>query len=243
MAKHRFTPGETASSTLIALWTVSYLAVLDVSSAVSLRNDLQELAEARKIEFALVGLGAAGLLHQLDAEVRDRCRGNSHLELSSQVTNVYGSSGFNLPASGILWLGGHLGDWPGLSRAGGDLLRTLALTQMIVGPMKVIAHRERPDGSNRLSFPSGHTANAFAIARVIHRNCEGPVAVFPYVLGGMVGAGRIYSDRHYLSDVAMGAVVGILVGDTVKLQRRWGGNLSFVPGVDGGSLLSIRHRF
>lgn len=69
---------------------------------------------------------------------------------------------------------------------------------------KRLIHRERPDGSDWQSFYSQHTASAMTAAGWKY-SVGIPIAV---------GAGyfRMAADKHYLSDVAAGAVAGFLVG-------------------------------
>ncbi len=121
---------------------------------------------------------------------------------------------------------------------GHGLTRTLALTQMIVAPIKLGVRRRRPDRSNRLSFPSGHTASTFAMARYVQQR-YGPQPSMPlYVLAAVTGVGRMEGNRHYLSDVLMGAAVGIAVGSVTGAPR--GEKLTVTP-TPGG--VSARLRF
>ncbi|MGA2884352.1 MAG: phosphatase PAP2 family protein [Halobacteriota archaeon] len=60
------------------------------------------------------------------------------------------------------------------------------------------------------SFPSAHTANAFAFATTLssyHRKFT--VAMFAWAL--LVGFSRIYLGLHYFTDVIGGAILGIIV--------------------------------
>ncbi|KOS08392.1 PA-phosphatase [Flavobacterium akiainvivens] len=72
---------------------------------------------------------------------------------------------------------------------------------------------ERPDGSTNNSFPSGHTSIAFAGAEFLwqeYKDVSPWYGVAGYVVAAGTGLCRIYNDRHWLTDVAAGAGIGIL---------------------------------
>ena len=79
--------------------------------------------------------------------------------------------------------------------------------------IKAAVGRERPNGENNQSFPSG--LDAFTIATVTQRHYGWKLGVPAYVIAGFVGASRIQQDKHYVSDVVAGATLGYIVGRTV----------------------------
>jgi membrane-associated phospholipid phosphatase len=81
--------------------------------------------------------------------------------------------------------------------------------------IKLAVGRERPNGEDSQSFPSGHTSNAFALAAVVEGHYGWKLGVPAYLLAGFVGASRLEQDKHYLSDVVAGATLGYIVGRTV----------------------------
>lgn len=79
--------------------------------------------------------------------------------------------------------------------------------------LKSLAMVERPDGSAKNSFPSGHTATAFAGAEFFwqeYKDVSVWIGISAYALATTTGALRVYNGRHWITDVAMGAGMGIL---------------------------------
>ena len=71
------------------------------------------------------------------------------------------------------------------------------------------------------SFPSGHTASAFAFVTAV--TADSPLLALPfYGLATAVGYSRVHNGVHYASDVGSGAVLGLAVGTVVReaTQRR-----------------------
>jgi len=58
------------------------------------------------------------------------------------------------------------------------------------------------------SLGSGHAAYTFAIAGAIDEVTEGWVAIPFYAMAALTGISRVYDDRHWLSDVAVGGFIG-----------------------------------
>lgn len=78
--------------------------------------------------------------------------------------------------------------------------------------LKFAIGRDRPDKSNRRSFPSGHTSNSFLTATIAQEVYGSKAGIPAYVLACVTGLSRIHDDKHYLSDVIFGAALGIAVG-------------------------------
>ena len=115
------------------------------------------------------------------------------------------------------------------------------------------------DSADPYSFPSGHTAGAFAIATMLTlRYSDKPEVYIPAIVwAGLVGYGRIYFGLHYPSDVLGGALVGagssllvyryrdeILPIAYKLLGKKGPGNVSaFVLPFGGGTLVNVEVRF
>lgn len=90
-------------------------------------------------------------------------------------------------------------------------LTTNIISTIIVVPTKHFSHELRPDSSNFSSFPSGHTATAFANAeffRIQYGKRYPLLAVTSYAMAATTGYLRIYNNKHWFSDVLSGAAVG-----------------------------------
>lgn len=93
----------------------------------------------------------------------------------------------------------------------------LGVTSLVVGSLKDYSERDRPDGGDKRSFPSSHTSQAFAGARLASRNLESISmsyrsrrawdATFLTMAAG-TGWARIEAGQHYPSDVLAGAAIG-----------------------------------
>lgn len=89
-----------------------------------------------------------------------------------------------------------------------------AVMAALVNSVKYSARELRPDGSTYNSFPSGHTATAFAAATILHKEYGLTRSMWfsmaGYTLATATGCMRVLNNRHWVSDVFAGAGVGIL---------------------------------
>lgn len=150
-------------------------------------------------------------------------------------------------------------NWLGVKGKNDFANRTAILikSEMMVGiltfSLKRITAVPRPDTKELTSFPSGHTAQAFAAATFMakeygHRSIWYSIGAYTVATG--VGAMRVMNNRHWVSDVLVGAGIGILSTNLVYLthQYRWGkkkkgSQTSVVPSYDGQTgMVNIIHR-
>jgi hypothetical protein len=92
------------------------------------------------------------------------------------------------------------------------LIMSNVIMEGFVSTTKSLTHQLRPNGEGYLSFPSGHTAEAFVSATFLYeeyKNVSPWIGVGGFLVAGTVGALRIYNDKHWLHDVIAGAGFGI----------------------------------
>lgn len=102
------------------------------------------------------------------------------------------------------------------------LLQSEALMIAMVRPLKYFTERTRPDGGSH-SFPSGHTAQAFLAATFLHKEFGHRsiwFSVAGYTMATAVGTCRMVSNRHWASDVLVGAGLGILSTNLIYLGHK-----------------------
>ena len=100
---------------------------------------------------------------------------------------------------------------PRVKRIAADMLRAQVLSLGLAYGLKYTVRRERPDHSGQDSFPSGHATQTFATAAVLARHVG--IWAWPVFAGaGFVAASRVNQRRHFVSDVAFGAGMGLAVG-------------------------------
>ena len=134
--------------------------------------------------------------------------------------------------------------------AGGDnghsfevLGESFLLTEAIVEGLKYTVRRQRPSKDSHDSFPSGHTSYAFQMATFLQRRIadswEGGAAdlgYLAYVPAAYVGINRVEADRHWPSDVAFGAFLGVFLTNVVY-DAHYG--TAEQPGIFGVRRLSV----
>jgi len=92
-------------------------------------------------------------------------------------------------------------------------LTSQLFTGLFTMPIKMGRLRERPDMSNFHSFPSGHTTTAFSAAQFMYREYQDThfwLAVSGSSFAFFSGFSRILNNKHWVSDVVIGAGLGIL---------------------------------
>jgi len=212
---------------------------------------------------ALVGTTAgfaAGADHRVAQELADDPPGTGRA-FSQQVGRFSGG----LADAGVAGTFFLVGKWRNDRRAQETGLlgfRAVADSMIVVHTLKAVTQRPRPAYNNGLpnqeaegeffegghSFPSGHAAQAWALATVVahqyrHRRW---VPIAAYGLAGFVAGCRVTSRRHFPSDVLVGSALGYLIGRHVVSDpsgngRSW--KLVPQPAPGGGAAVGLFWEF
>lgn len=209
------------------------LSVLISCQSICAQEVKQDSISTKKISYkeliipsVLIGYGVIGIesdaLKNLNTEIKEEVNENIDHKITIDDFTQY------LPAASVYGL--NVMGIKGKSNFK-DRTLILATSYLLVAattlPLKSITQIQRPDGSSYNSFPSGHTATAFAGAEFLWQEYK-DVSIWYGVSGYIVATGtgffRMYNDRHWLTDVAAGAGIGILCTKTAywlypKLQK------------------------
>jgi membrane-associated phospholipid phosphatase len=201
--------------------SLPHLVLVDLRDVLGAPLDWQA-PQWERFSLAMAGVGAAALL---DGRVRDSER-RDHNHLADQVAKDFEplGSGGAWAVLGTFYLGGVLGNDVKARSVGEDgLIASLIAGGIVTPALKYVAGRSRPRDTTRTfdfktfgggsSFPSGHAAEAFAVASVVATEYDaGWVKGVAYGSAALVGFARIHHQAHFLSDVTAGALAGTAVG-------------------------------
>ncbi|MBC8984901.1 phosphatase PAP2 family protein [Pedobacter sp. N36a] len=195
------------------------------------------------IGYGLISIGGNNPIRSLDLTTKNELQ-EDHPQFAAHADNYLQFSPaaivFGLNLAGIKGKH-HIGD------AAGIYLMSITIMTGSVTALKRITKRERPDHSTFNSFPSGHTATAFASAEFLKQEYGDRYPWMTYAgfaVATGTGALRMYNNRHWLSDVVAGAGFGIistklsyLLYPEVKklLFGKKASTLSFMPTYQNGS--------
>ncbi len=87
------------------------------------------------------------------------------------------------------------------------------IVSLTVDVAKKAANEKRPDSNASNSLPSGHTATAFMAASLLHKEYGGVsrwYSIAGYTAATATGILRVRNDRHWISDVLVGAGIGVI---------------------------------
>jgi membrane-associated phospholipid phosphatase len=176
---------------------------------------------------------SAGLLfYAFDQDIRnwvqDR-RSQSSDDVFNFITHL-GDGGVLFGSIAASYAAGEIFDSNGLRKTSLLCLESWLSAGFIVETLKFVVGRARPDSgesshtfhpfstrSSFFSFPSGHSASAFAVAETIAaQSSKTYIDVLAYGLASLVALSRVHNDRHWASDVFIGSSIGYFVAKKIS---------------------------
>lgn len=196
--------------------------------------------------FAIVA-ALGGIAYLGDQGARDAVRGagpqgNAALEGIAEFGNAWGQPGV-VGVGFAMWGGGLIAKKPTVAATGLRAIEAITVSGTVTSLLKMAFGRARPylsptapddfqfgrgaeyrDGRYS-SMPSGHATAAFAFASAVTGEVKlrapehaRTVGVLTYGAAVMTSYGRMHNDRHWLSDVTVGAGIGTVTGWAIT---RW----------------------
>jgi hypothetical protein len=179
----------------------------------------------------LLTAGAVGLTYVYDTDIRgklDGIRGKT-ADKAADVGNIIGSPYLHVGLAAAVYGGGILAGSPKYKELGEILGESILLADATSYVLKQSIGRARPStGEEKDTFrpfsfksdfdsmPSMHTASSFAMASVLSAASDNYLLKLGYyAAAAFVGFSRMYKDKHWASDVVLGAVVGELCARVV----------------------------
>jgi membrane-associated phospholipid phosphatase len=204
-----------------------------------------------------VAMGAIALAHQYDDDVREHFETVTVAPGTEPDTKDGRDAAPAVLALGATWIAAVVADKDDGRREAGAMLQAAAFSGVATYALKEITSRERPfatDDPNAWredgdSFPSMHTATAFAIGTVMAESGSDRLRWLRRTLGYGLGVGTAYArmdnDAHWLSDTVAGAALGFATARFVMKQRENDarGRVTFAPlpgGLEVGYVVDLR---
>jgi len=207
-----------------------------------LENDFQQLKSRVNFQTALIAGGWLGGMYllstydeELNSSVKSIYKGNwqKYFDTIDHLGNVPYTLPITFGLTGLTLLGND----KKLQDAAFTSSEALVATGVITTIFKLFVGRSRPDEGNGarffkpfsryVSFPSGHSASAFAIITPLVYYYPGPLTYMLLLFPASTAISRMALNRHWFTDVLTGSVIGVLVGVTLA---KWHQDLAVEKG-------------
>lgn len=194
------------------------------------------------------------LIMQADEPVKSKMMEDRSLENRGimRFGTIYGDATPHLALGAGLLAFGYIGENDFARQFGYEMVQAIAYTGAVTLLLKSLIGRGRPSavdnaftfrpfdlakGDQFQSLPSGHSSISFAVSTVFASKVKSPwLKALCYAPAVITAASRVYNNRHWVSDVFLGAFIGHFIGKFVVDMH------DSPVEISGGSSLGIRIR-
>lgn len=197
-------------------------------------------------------LSATALTYIFDKDIQQSLQNGQNRNINN-ITNIgslIGDPYIHLGIATLVYGGGIAADSPKWKQTGEMMGEALILADASTFIIKEAAGRGRPYATSSKgdfkpfgfkndydSFPSMHTSSSFALASVLAATSESYTMKTAYYLTAtFVAFSRLYKNKHWASDVILGAALGELSGRVVTSYHASDNKITFAPmAIQGGA--------
>lgn len=205
----------------------------------SLVDDVTHIPRRNSAYWLAGGTALALAIHPEDGKINRRFLGSSTIDTLFKPGKFIGNGAVFVAGSLGTYVIGRALDMPRIQHLGMDETEALILSEGISEVAKIAIRRQRPiDPTGHqaagYSMPSGHATVTFAAATVLQQHLGYEAGIPTYLIATYVAMSRLHDNRHFASDVVMGAATGIIIGRSVTWHGRnfWGGPVVVPGGVE-----------
>lgn len=213
-----------------------------------LRDDFSYLFRQRDFYEVVISLGLAPFIfkYQFDnesPEFTEHWGPSKSADYFFELGESLGSPLCPLAASALIFVLADKRQNSSLKSFGSDLLRAQIFNGLVTTSIKGLINRKRPDGTP-YSYPSGHTSTAFTSAGVLYHHFGARVGIPAYIAASYVGLSRLQENKHYVTDIAAGAIIGTYISYKIVNRNKPGKNFGIGPTkIQGSPALNLTLRF
>jgi len=206
-------------------------------------------------------MGATVGLYAYDQNIHDwtQQRRGETTDNIARLARPFGEGQYVVPALGLVYLYGYAAEDSKAEKTALLGVESFLISGAFTQVLKFSTHRYRPEDSDQhdkwdgpsfsnsnLSFASGESTVAFAVATVIASEYGDTVWVPPlaYGIATLTALARMNDNAHWASDVLVGSAIGYFTAKTIVKLHKKGSKLTVAPAVVGSGLgLAMSYKF
>jgi membrane-associated phospholipid phosphatase len=204
--------------------------------------------------------GAVAITYSFDKQIQEKltARPNKSLSKAADAGSLIGDPYLHLGFAALIYGGAIMADSAKWKETGEMIGEALILADAATVIIKESSGRGRPGVTSSKSdfkpfgfkkdydsLPSMHTSSSFALASVLAATSESFIMKTAYYgAAAFVGFSRLYKNKHWASDVLLGAALGELCGRVVTSYHAGNYKLALAPQTyEGGGGLALVGRW